>query len=46
MGTRNKFSHRVRNGAIKTHETTFRKTSEDGGGGRDNVEDGEVRWMC
>lgn len=31
MGMRNKLSHTVRNGAIKTHETTFEETSEEGG---------------
>lgn len=38
MGTSNKCSHRVRNRAIKTHETTF-------GEGRGNVKDREVRRM-
>lgn len=38
MGTSNKCSHRVRNGAIKMHETTFRE-------GRDNVKDRGVKWM-
>lgn len=30
MGMSNKRSHRVRNGAIKTHETTFREGRRGG----------------
>lgn len=40
MGTSDKCSHRVRNGAIKEHETTFGERR-----GREDVKDRAGRWM-